>query len=146
MVPIVWQSGSNCSTEFSHSGNWNHFVGKIGPLLIKQGGPNSLNKWSQFSDGSNSPTYSNILSLKKKAYKRPKFQTYPCSVLGYPWPIPAKPGLSLLYINSYNQLNLLGTMIWYTFQKNVWSNRTSCLCVNNVRKVIYKKKKKTLKW
>ena len=32
VVPIVRQSGSNCPTEFGFSGNWNHFVGQIGPL------------------------------------------------------------------------------------------------------------------
>ena len=47
------------------------------------------------------------------------------------------------YINSYKKINLRRTMIWYIFQKNVWSKRTSCLYVNNIRKVIYKKKNYT---
>ena len=47
---------------------------------------------------------------------------------------------SFIYINIYNKLNLQGTMIWYIFQKNIWSKRTSGLCVNNVIKVIYGKK------
>ena len=50
------------------------------------------------------------------------------------------------YINCYNKLNLLDIMIWHIFQKNIWCKRTSCLCVNNVRKVIYENKNKTLKW
>ena len=33
--------------------------GKLDHLRLKQGGPNSLNKRSQLSDGSNSLTYSN---------------------------------------------------------------------------------------
>ena len=73
MVPIVQQGGSNCSTR------WFQFSDKVVPIVrqnlairaigttflgkqdhfrIKQRGPNSQNKWSQFSDGSNSPTYS----------------------------------------------------------------------------------------
>ena len=32
VVPIYRESGSNCPTKFGHSDNWNHFVGKIGPL------------------------------------------------------------------------------------------------------------------
>ena len=46
------------------------------------------------------------------------------------------------YTNSYNKLTLLGAMIWYIFQKNIWSKRTSCVCVNNGRTNIFKIKTK----
>ena len=62
VVPIFRQSGSNCPTEFGHLGNWNHFK-------LKQGGPNSLNEWSQFSDCSNSLTYSKTFSCVHKIFQ-----------------------------------------------------------------------------
>ena len=53
--------------------------------------------------------------------------------------VPNSPCLSFFqqYIKGYNKLSLLETMIWYIFQKNISPKRTSCLCVNNVRKGIY---------
>ena len=44
------------------------------------------------------------------------------------------------YNHSYNKLNLPGTIIRYKFQKSDPRELFS-LCVNNVRKVIYKKEK-----
>ena len=91
---FVWQGGSNCPTRWFQLSDKavptvrqnlpiraivTTLSGKQDQFRLKQGNPHSLNQWSQFSNGSNPPTYftSSIVLYRRAIFE----ELIPCTAV-----------------------------------------------------------------